>query len=122
METADQNSSWPRSSDAQASVDKVADKADAAIDRAAETATDVVEKARAMTDRIAASAHAAVDKAASAAGPAVEWSVKQGSNLRRQQQRATETTVTYISENPLKSIGICFGVGVVVGLLVRRNL
>jgi len=100
----------------------MADKADTAIDRAADTATDVVEKARAMTERIAASAHAAVDKAASAAGPAVEWSVKQGSNIRRQQQRATETTVTYITENPLKSIGICFGVGVVVGLLVRRNL
>jgi len=122
--TADQGSSWPDASPPGplGRADKMANKADSAIDQTARAAGDAVEKARSVTDRVSASAHAAMDKASKTAGPAMEWIEKQSTNLRKQQQRATEATANYVSENPLKAMGVCFGAGVVIGLLIRRNV
>jgi ElaB/YqjD/DUF883 family membrane-anchored ribosome-binding protein len=83
--------------------------------------TGASDRVKPLVERLSSSAHAAVDKATAAAGPAVDWLGRQGSKARAQQQRAADATCAYVSKNPLKSVGICFGTGVVLGMLVRRK-
>ena len=69
-------------------------------------------------DKIAAMAHKAVDKASDAAAPTAEWLLEHGQSLKATQKKVMADTCSYISANPMKSVGIA----IVAGFFLSRFL
>ncbi len=90
--------------------------AHAAVNSMAGAADEMARKARPAIDRAAAMAHQAVDTAAGAAAPAADWLAGQGESLNAAQKKLVADTCSYVSANPLKSVGIA----VVAGFLLSR--
>jgi len=97
-------------SSVQAGIDRAASGAHGAVDQAA-------GKVRPAIDRAAQFAHHAVDKAADTAAPAAEWVSEKTESLRVTQKKVLDETCNYVSENPLKAIGIAAAIGFVIGRL-----
>lgn len=95
---------------------KVSSGAHAAVNSVAGAADEAARKARPAIDRVAAMAHQAVDTAAGAAAPTADWLAEQGESLNATQKKLVADTCSYVSANPLKSIGIA----VVAGFLLSR--
>jgi ElaB/YqjD/DUF883 family membrane-anchored ribosome-binding protein len=68
---------------------------------------------------MAAMAHRAVDKASDAAAPTAEWLQEQGDSLNATQKKLMADTCSYVSANPLKSVGIAVVAGFVLSRFFR---
>lgn len=97
-------------------IGKVSLSAHAAVNSMADAADDAARKAKPAIDRVAAMAHQAVDKTAGVAAPTADWLTEQGARLNATQHKLVADTCSYVSANPLKSLGIA----VVAGFLLSR--
>jgi ElaB/YqjD/DUF883 family membrane-anchored ribosome-binding protein len=108
----------PGNGGADGTLNKASSSAHAAVNSAAGVADDAARKIKPVIDKVAAMAHQAVDKAAGTAAPTVDWLAEQGDRLNATQKKLAADTCSYVSANPLKSIGIA----VVAGFLLSRIL
>ena len=99
-------------------LNKAASSAHSAVDSVANAADDAARKVKPKIEKVAAMSHQAVDKAADAAGEKAEWLAERGTNLSASQKKLVADTCSYVSENPLKSVGIA----VLAGFLLSRIL
>ena len=97
-------------------LNKASSSAHAAVDSMANAADEAARKAKPKIDKVAAMAHQAVDKAADAAAPTAEWLATRGESLSATQKKLVSDTCSYVSANPLKSVGIA----VLAGFLLSR--
>jgi ElaB/YqjD/DUF883 family membrane-anchored ribosome-binding protein len=97
-------------------LDKAASSAHAAVDSMAGAVDDAARKAKPAIDHVTAMAHQAVDKAAVAAAPTAEWLSDKGESINATQKKLMSDTCSYVSANPLKSVGIAL----VAGFLLSR--
>ncbi|MDE2210844.1 MAG: hypothetical protein KGJ99_14055 [Betaproteobacteria bacterium] len=93
--------------------------AHAAVSSVAEAADAAARKAKPAIDQVAAMAHLAVDKAATSAAPAADWLGAQGASLNATQKKLVTNTSTYISENPLMSVGVAVLAGFLLSRIIR---
>ncbi len=100
-------------------LNKVSTGAHAAVNSFAEAADGAVRKARPMIDQVAARAHGVVDKAAATAVPAADWLDEKGERLDAAQKKLVADTGTYISANPLMSLGMAALAGFLISRLIR---
>jgi len=99
---------------------KASSSAHAAVNSMAGAADEAARKARPAIDRVAAMAHHAVDKAAGAAAPTAEWLNEQGESLRAAQKKLVADTCSYVSANPLKSVGIALVAGFLLSRIILK--
>jgi ElaB protein len=100
------------SASANSAIDKASTAAHSAIDEAARMAKVPVE-------RMATIAHDASDKAVSAGNQATDWFSKRTEELSAPPKKLIADTSKYVSENPLKSLGIAVVAALLVGRLMR---
>jgi ElaB/YqjD/DUF883 family membrane-anchored ribosome-binding protein len=81
--------------------------------------TEAARKASPAIDKVATLAHNAVDKAADAAAPTAEWLTEQGDHLQARQKKLMADTCSYVSANPLKSVGIAIATGFLLSRFLR---
>ena len=108
------NSGFPGNGDG--TLDKAASGAHAAVNSIAGMTEEAARKVKPAIDQIATMAHQAVDKAAGVAAPTADWLVEKGENLKAAQNKAFSNTCSYVSANPIKSVGLA----VVAGYLFSR--
>ncbi len=94
--------------------------AHAAVSSVAGAAEDAVRKAKPAIDRVAAMAHQAVDSAAGAAAPTADWLAGKGDDLKAAQKQLMDDTCSYVSANPLKSVGMAVVAGFVLSRIILR--
>jgi len=120
METTARGNNTPSTSgfsrNSEGTLTKASSSAHSAVNSIAGAADEAARKAAPAIDRVAAMAHQVVDAAADAAAPAADWLAEQGENLNAAQKKLVADTRSYISANPLKSLGIA----VVAGFLLSR--
>ena len=107
------------STNTEGTLNKASSSAHAAVDSIAGTAEEAARKAKPAIDRVAAMAHQAVDTAAGAAAPTADWLAEQGQSLNATQKKLLADTCSYVSANPLKSVGIAVVVGFLLSRLIR---
>ena len=97
--------------------------ANTAIDKASSAVHSVIDdaarKAKVPVDRMAEIAHDASDKAVSASNEATNWIVKRTEELSAPPKKLIADASRYVSENPLKAVGIAVVAALVVGRLMR---
>ena len=81
----------------------------------AERSTD----ASATVDRIASGAHQAVDRIAAAANSAADQLNVKGEDLMAAKDRWTQVCSSYVKDNPLTALGIAAAVGFLVSRWIR---
>lgn len=79
------------------------------------------EAACPAVDHIAAGAHHAVDKIAGAANHAAESVDEKYTQWKDAQSRITKNCLTHIRDNPMATVGIALGAGLLVGWLLKRR-
>jgi ElaB/YqjD/DUF883 family membrane-anchored ribosome-binding protein len=97
------------------------------VNKTAKGAHDIVDKVAGMADEAVRKAipaaqqfaHNAVDKAEAGAAPAAEWLDEHADDFNAAQEKLLDDTRNYIRDNPLKSIGIAFAVGLLISRIVR---
>ena len=99
-------------------LNKASSTAHAAVNSIATAAEEAARKVKPAIDGVSTMAHQAVDKVASAAAPAADWLAEQGESLTVAQKKLITNTTSYISANPVTSVGIAL----VAGLLLSRIL
>lgn len=109
----------PSTNSAEAVLTKASTGAHAAVDSVAGVADDVVRKAQPAIAHAATAAHQAVDRMAGAAVPTAEWLAAKGESLNASQEKLVNDTRSYVSANPLKSVGIAVAVGFLISRLSR---
>jgi ElaB/YqjD/DUF883 family membrane-anchored ribosome-binding protein len=70
-------------------------------------------------DQGAAMAHQAVDKAAGAAAQASGWLAQHSESLNATQKKLLEDSCSYVSANPIKSIGLALAAGFLLSRILR---
>jgi ElaB/YqjD/DUF883 family membrane-anchored ribosome-binding protein len=100
------------------SLNKASSSAHAAVDSMADVADEAARKAKPKIDQVAAMAHKAVDKAADAAAPTAEWLVDKGDSINATQKKLISDTCSYVSANPLKSVGFALLAGFLISRIV----
>jgi ElaB/YqjD/DUF883 family membrane-anchored ribosome-binding protein len=98
---------------------KASSGAHAAVNSIAEAADEATRKAKPAIDQVAAMAHQAVDKTVGAAAPAADWLAEQGESLNGTQKKLVADACSYISANPLKSVGIAVLAGILLSRMIR---
>jgi ElaB/YqjD/DUF883 family membrane-anchored ribosome-binding protein len=97
---------------------------DGALNKASSGAHSAVNSiagaAKPAIDRVAAIAHQAVDSAAGAAAPTADWLTQQGESLNAAPKKLVADTCSYVSANPLKSVGIAVVAGFLLSRFIRR--
>jgi ElaB/YqjD/DUF883 family membrane-anchored ribosome-binding protein len=111
------NSGIPNGNDG--ALHKASSSAHAAVDSIAVAADEVARKAKPAIERVAAMAHKAVDKAAGAAAPAAEWLADGSECMVTAQKKLVGDARSYVSANPLKSIGIAVAAGLLLSRFIR---
>jgi len=99
---------------------KVSLRAHAVVDSIAGAADEAAIKARPAIDHVATMAHHAVDRMADSAAPTVNWLAEHGESINTSQKQLVANTRGYVSENPLKAVGMAVAAGFVLGRLLRR--
>lgn len=107
------------SHDAEAVLDKANNAAHAAVNSIAEAAEGAALKAKPAIDKVASMAHSAVEKAAGAAAPAADWLTEKGQSIDATQKKLVADTCSYVSANPMKSLGMALIAGFVLSRIVR---
>lgn len=92
-------------------VGNVSSNAHAVVNSMANAADEAAQKAKPAIDRVAAMAHQAVETAAGAAAPTADWLAEQGQNLTAKQQKLVADTSHYVTNNPLKALGMAVAAG-----------
>lgn len=100
-------------------LNQASSSANAAVNSIAGAAEEAAHKATPAIDQAVAMAHQAVDKAAEAATPAVDWLAGQGESLNAAQKKLIADTCSYVSANPLKSVGIAVAAGFLLSRIIR---
>ena len=72
-------------------------------------------------DNASKSAHEAFDKIASATSQAGEALGEKGEQLKKTEQQLMKNCRSYISDNPITSVGIAVAVGFLLSSLLRRR-
>jgi ElaB/YqjD/DUF883 family membrane-anchored ribosome-binding protein len=103
-----------------AALTKASAGAHSAVNSIAGAADEAARKARPAIDRVAAMAHQAVDTAAHAAAPTADWLAEQGESLNATQKKLVADTCSYVSANPLKSVGIALVAGFLLSRIILR--
>ncbi len=104
------------SSSAHAAVNSMAGAADDATRRV----KPAIDRVSALAlDRVSALAHHAADKVAGAAAPTADWLTEQGETLNSSQKKLVDDTCSYVSANPLKSIGVALAAGFLLSRIIR---
>jgi len=93
-------------------IDKASNAAHSAIDEAA-------RKAKKPVDRMAEIAHDVSDKAVTVSNQATDWVSRRSEELTAAPKKLLADTSSYVSANPLKSLGIAIVAALVVGRLMR---
>jgi len=93
-------------------IDKASSNVHSAIDQAA-------HKAKAPVDRLATLAHDASDKAIDAGNAATEWVADRAERIAAPTKKMIGDATSYVSANPLKSMGIAVVAALIVGRLMR---
>lgn len=93
-------------------IDKASSAAHSAIDA-------VASKAKVPAERMATLAQDAAERASTAKTQATEWLTEQGDRIAVPSKKLLDDTSKYVSENPLKSLGIAVVAALVVGRLMR---
>ena len=83
-------------------------------------AEDILNKASSSAHAAVNSIAGAVDQAERTAKPAVDWLAEQGKSLNNTQKKLVAGTSGYISDNPLKSVGIAVLAGFLLGHINLR--
>ncbi len=107
------------SHDAAGALDKANSAAHAVVSSIADAADEAARKTVPAIDKAASMAHQAVDKAADAAAPAADWLVERSESLNATQKKLAADTCSYVSANPLKSLGMALVAGFVLSRIVR---
>ncbi len=81
---------------------------------------DVAEKAHNVVDKAASAAEKAELKASQASNQVKERAEEAIDSVKEASGNAQDKVVSYVNENPLKSIGIAFGAGIVAAALLRK--
>jgi len=84
-------------------------------------AEDVAEKAGTTLSQISDAAQQTVGRVTEAASQAAQRLSDQTDELWQMQQRAMDTTRTYVRDHPLAAIGIAIVIGLVVARLTSRD-
>ena len=105
-------------SNPQDNVNKASSSAHTAVDSLADAADEATRRAKPKIDKVAAMAHDVVDRAAGAASQTADKLTARGETLSAAQKRLVADTCSYVSENPLKSVGIA----VLAGFVLARIL
>ncbi len=100
-------------------VDQAAVNMHGTINKLSASANEAVSTAKPVIDRFAQAAHHSVDKVADVAAPTAAWLSAQGESLALTQRNAVANARTYVSTNPLQSLGIAVAVAFLIGRLAR---
>ena len=93
--------------------------AEGILGKATSGAHAAVDSVSGVADQAARKAHQAVDKMAVVAQPTAEWLAEQGSSLKATQKKLVANTYSYVSANPLKSIGLAVVAGFILSRMIR---
>lgn len=93
-------------------IDKASSNVHSAIDQ-------VALKAKSPVDRLATLAHNASDKALDAGNAATEWVADRADRIAAPSKKMLDDASSYVSANPLKSMGIAVVAALIVGRLMR---
>jgi ElaB/YqjD/DUF883 family membrane-anchored ribosome-binding protein len=122
MDTSTQSNA-PSNSDlsnnTEGTLNKASSGAHAAVNSIANAADEAARTVKPAIDRVAAMAHQVVDKAAGAAAPTADWLAEQGESLNATQKKLVEDSCSYVSANPLKSIGVALAAGFLLSRILR---
>lgn len=99
---------------------KAATGAHYAVERMATAADEVTRKAIPAIDRAAEYAHRTVDKAVTGVTPAAEWIEEQTDAFTAAQQKLVRSTRSYVTANPLVSLGMAIAAGFLVSRILRK--
>ena len=102
----------PSSNSATSAIDKASSAAHSAIDV-------VASKAKVPVERMATIAQDAAARASTATAQATDWLTEQGDRIAAPSKKLMADTSKYVSENPLKSLGIAVVAALLVGRLMR---
>ena len=114
--TVNTNTGFPNAGEG--AINKASSGAHAAVDTFADAADEATRKVKPKIDKVAAMAHDAVDKAADAAAQTADKLTARGESLNAAQKKLVADTCSYVSENPLKSVGIAVLAGFVLGRIL----
>jgi ElaB/YqjD/DUF883 family membrane-anchored ribosome-binding protein len=81
----------------------------------------IAEKAGATMNQISGAAQQTVDRVTDAASQAAQRLGEHTDELWELQQRAMESTRSYVREHPIAAIGIAIGVGLLLARLTSRH-
>ncbi len=118
MESGSRGNAGGNSGKGEGAINNASSSAHAAVNSLAGAADEAARKAKPAIDRVAGMAHQAVDKAASAAAPAADWLGEQGESLTAAQKKLMDDTCSYVSANPLKSVGIALVAGILLSRII----
>ena len=79
----------------------------------------VTRKTKPVIEQVSDIAHQTVDKAIGAVAPSADWLNEQSESLNANRKKLLENTSAYISENPLKTIGIAVVAGFILSRFIR---
>ena len=82
-------------------------------------ADEAVRRIPPAIDQAASLAHQAVDRAENAVAPTADWVTQQANSLEAAEKKLVTGTSSYISANPLKSIGLAVLAGIVISRMMR---
>jgi len=99
-------------------LNKASSSAHSAIDSFANAADEAARKTKPKIDKVASMAHDVVDKAAGAAANTADKLAARTESLDAAQRKLVSDTCSYVSANPLKSVGIA----VLAGFVLARIL
>ena len=120
METYGSSTTGLSTGTGEGTLNKVSSGAHAAVDSFANslsnTADEATRKVKPRIDKVAAMAHEAVDKAAGAAADTADKLTARGESLNEAQKKLVADACSYVSANPLKSVGFA----VLAGFLLAR--
>lgn len=71
-----------------------------------------------ITDKVSHSAHEAYDKIADATGQAAEALGKKGEQMKKAERRLMKNCRSYVSDNPVTSLGIAAAAGFLLSRLL----
>jgi ElaB/YqjD/DUF883 family membrane-anchored ribosome-binding protein len=89
------------------------------VNSLAGVADEAVRRVPPAIDQAASLAHQAVDRAENAAAPTAAWVAQKADSLDTAQKKLVNETCSYISANPLKSIGFAVAAGFLISRMMR---
>ena len=112
------NSTTGLSTGSEGAINKASSTAHSAIDSFANAADDAARRTKPKIDKVAAMAHDVVDKAAGAAADTADKLAARTESLDAAQRKLVSDTCSYVSANPLKSVGLAVLAGFVLARIV----